>query len=83
MLAVEIVLTKGAQEFLTRKLKNLQVLTVYPLMKDNAVWTAGLNGHQGSVYGSLSYDEPGWLEKLAISFFDYGNDASFFSGAGF
>lgn len=82
-LAVEIVLTKGAQEYLTRKLRNMQVLTIYPIMKDNFVWTAGLNGHQGSVYGSLAYDEPGWLEKLAIKFFDYGEDASFFSGANF
>lgn len=69
-LAIETVLVKGTQEFLTRKLRNLQVLTVFPLKKDNNVWTAGLNGHQGSVYGSLAYDEPGWFEKMAISFFD-------------
>lgn len=74
MLAVDLVITKSAQEYLTRALRNLQVLTVYPLKKDGLVWTAGLNGHQGSVFGSLTYDEPGWLEKLAIKFFDYGGE---------
>lgn len=77
----QIALTKSAQNFLTNKLRNLQVLTIYPLKKDNLVWTAGINGHQGSVYGSASYDEPGWLENLAIKFFDYGNNAEAFSGA--
>ena len=38
------------------------------------LWTAGLNGHQGSVFGSPSYDQPGWLESLAIKFFDYGSN---------
>lgn len=74
MLAVDFVVTKSAQEYLTRALRNLQVLTIYPLKKDGVVWTAGLNGHQGSVFGSLTYDEPGWLEKLAIKFFDYGGE---------
>ena len=73
-LVAQIVLCKGAQEYLTRKLRNLQVLTVFPLKKDNRVWTAGLNGHQGSVFGSPSYDQPGWLESLAIKFFDYGSN---------
>lgn len=81
MLAVEFVVTKSAQEYLTRALKNLQVLTIYPLKKDGIVWTAGINGHQGSVFGSLTYDTPGWLEQLAIKFFDYGNDSSWTSPA--
>lgn len=80
MLGVELVITKSAQEYITRALRNLQVLTVYPLKKDNIVWTAGLNGHQGSVFGSLTYDTPGWLEQLAIKFFDYGG--SYGSNAG-
>lgn len=81
MMAVELVLTKSAQEYLTRALRNLQVLTIYPLKKDGIVWTAGLNGHQGSVFGSLTYDTPGWIEQLAIKFFDYGNDSSWTSPA--
>lgn len=81
MLAVELVITKSAQEYLTRALRNLQVLTIYPLKKDGIVWTAGLNGNQGSVFGSLTYDTPGWIEQLAIKFFDYGNNASWSSPA--
>lgn len=74
-LVAQICLTKSAQNFLTNKLRNLQVLTIYPLKKDNLVWTAGINGHQGSVFGSATYDEPGWLENLAIKFFDYGSNS--------
>lgn len=74
MMAVDLVISKSAQEYLTKALRNLQVLTIYPLKKDGRVWTAGLNGHQGSVFGSLTYDEPGWLESLAIKFFDYGGE---------
>nr|DAU23778.1 MAG TPA: hypothetical protein [Caudoviricetes sp.] len=73
-MAIDLVISKSAQEYLTKALRNLQVLTIYPLKKDGKVWTAGLNGHQGSVFGSLTYDEPGWLESLAIKFFDYGGE---------
>lgn len=82
MLALEVCLSKGAQNYLTNRLRNLQVLTMYPLKKDGMVWTAGIMGHQGSVFGSPTYNEPGWLENLAIKFFDYGNDSPFLSGAG-
>lgn len=75
LFAVDLYISKGVQEFITRKLRNLQVLTLYPLKKDGVVWTAGINGHQGSVVGSPAYNEPGWLEEMAIKFFDYGNNA--------
>ena len=74
-LATQLCLTKSAHNMLTNKLRNLQVLTIYPLKKDNLVWTAGINGHQGSVFGSATYDKPGWLENLAIKIFDYGNSS--------
>lgn len=84
-MAIDLVISKSAQEYLTKSLRNLQVLTIYPLKKDGKVWTAGLNGNQGSVFGSLTYDEPGWLEKLAIKFFDYGgewgSDSEWLSGS--
>lgn len=80
-LVAEIALTKSAQNYITNKLRNMQVLTLYPLKKDNKVWTAGIEGHQGSVFGSPAYDEPGFLEEMAIRFFDYGKDAPFWSGA--
>lgn len=74
LFAIDLYLTKSAQEFITRKLRNLQVLTLYPLKKDGIVWTAGIQGHQGSVVGSPAYNEPGWLENMAIKFFDYGSN---------
>lgn len=79
LFCVDLYLTKSCQEFITRKLRNLQVLTLYPLKKDGVVWTAGINGHQGSVVGSPAYDEPGWLESMAIKFFDYGNTEEWYS----
>lgn len=68
--AAQIVITKYAQEYIERKLKNLQVLTIFPLMKNNLVMTAGLNGNKGSVFDSPTYNEPGFLEETAIKFFD-------------
>ena len=78
-MVTQMCLAKSAQNFLTNKLRNLQVLTIYPLKKDNKVWVAGIEGHQGSVFGSATYDKPGWLENLAIKFFDYGNNSSWTS----
>lgn len=69
-LAGQIVLTKFVEEYLERKLKNLQVLTVFPVMKNNLVMTAGLNGNKGSVFDSPTYNEPGFIEEMAINFFD-------------
>lgn len=69
-LAAEIILTKSLQEFLERKLKNLQVLTVFPMMKNGKVYTAGLDGNKGSVFGSPSYTEEGFIEEMAIKFFE-------------
>lgn len=69
-LAAELILTKSIQEYLERKLKNLQVLTVFPMMKNGKVYTAGLDGSKGSVFGSPSYSETGFIEEMAIKFFE-------------
>ena len=69
-LAAQIIITKFAQEYIERKLKNLQALTIFPLIKNNLVLTAGLNGYMGSVFGSPTYNEEGFIEKMAINFFD-------------
>lgn len=68
--AAEWVITKNVQEFIERELRNLQVLTIFPLMKNNKAYTAGLLGSQGAIFGSPSYDEPGFIEEMAIWFFD-------------
>lgn len=70
-LAADIIITKSFQEFIERKLKNWQVLTIFPVMKNGRVLTAGLNGNKGSVFGSPSYNQVGWLEQQAINFFDF------------
>ena len=69
-LAAELVITKSVQEYIERKLKNLQVLTVFPLVKNNTVMTAGLDGNKGSVFDSPTYNEEGFIEKMAIKFFE-------------
>lgn len=78
-LAAQIVITKYVQEYIERKLKNLQVLTVFPVMKNNLVMTAGLNGNKGSVFDSPTYNEAGFLEEMAGNFFDgkYGTTLPF------
>lgn len=82
-MAIELVVTKSAQNFLTNKLRNMQVLTLYPLKKDGIIYSAGIMGHQGSVVGSPSYDQAGWLETQAIKFFDYGSGIDDSNGSKF
>lgn len=69
-IGAEWVITRSVQEWFERKLKNLQVLTVFPIMKNNRVMTAGMNGTQGAVFGSPTYNQPGFLENMASWFFD-------------
>lgn len=69
-LIAEIVITKSIQEQIERFLKNLQVMTLFPIMKNNKVMVAGIDGHKGSVFGSLTYDTPGYVENMIIKFAD-------------
>lgn len=50
-----------------KKLKNSQVLTIFPLKHNGKVMTSGLTGEIGSVYGSVTYGRLGAIEKV----FDY------------
>ena len=45
------VMTKSAQEIITRFLQGIQAVDVYPLKKHNKPLIAGMNGHKGSVKG--------------------------------
>ena len=67
----EFIISKSVQEFIERKLKNLQVLTIFPLIKEGKVMTAGLDGNKGSVFGSPSYSEIGWMQQQCINFFQH------------
>ena len=45
------ILTNNAKSWLTSFLRNLQALTVYPIIKNQRPLIAGMAGHKGSVYG--------------------------------
>ena len=44
-------LTKNAKSFLTSWIRNIQMLDVYPIFKNERPFVAGMNGHKGSVVG--------------------------------
>lgn len=68
-MGAEFVITKSIQDYIEKSIKNLQVLTVFPMTKNNKAWTAGLLGNQGSVYGSYSYNTEGHFQKMIGKFF--------------
>ncbi len=45
------VITKNCKSYLTRWIRNIQALDVYPIFKNQRPLIAGMNGHRGSVYG--------------------------------
>ena len=45
------ILTNNAKSWLTSFLRNIQALTVYPIVKNQRPLIAGMAGHKGSVYG--------------------------------
>lgn len=54
----------GINDYLLFIVKNHRVLQIFPLKKNGMVYTAGLDGHIGSVYGSPTYGQCGPLEKV-------------------
>ena len=55
------ILTSFVSNALDRTLKNLQVLTIYPIKRFGIAYTAGVEGSKGLVYGSPSYNDQGAL----------------------
>ena len=49
--ATVFIATQNAKSSLTRWIRNIQALDVYPLMKNQRPYIAGMNGHKGSVVG--------------------------------
>ena len=45
------IMTQNAKSSLTRWIRNIQALDVYPLLKNQRPYIAGMNGHKGSVVG--------------------------------
>ena len=44
-------LTKNAKSFITRWIRNIQMLDIYPVFKNQRPFMAGMNGHKGCVVG--------------------------------
>ena len=65
--AFTVVIANNANEFLTRWIKSIQALTVYPINKNGRALIAGMNGHKGSVFGVPPKDGyntiQGWIMK--------------------
>ena len=49
--ATVYVCTRNAKSYLTRWIRNIQALDVYPVMKNKRPYLAGMSGHKGSVVG--------------------------------
>lgn len=69
LMGAEIALTKYVQDYIEKAVKNMQVLTVFPVFKNGKAYTAGLLGNQGSVYGSHTYEEEGYFQQMVGWFF--------------
>lgn len=65
--AVISVLTATVGEFVNRYLMNRQAVIIIPLRKENVEFTAGINGHKGSVLGTAEniVDSLSPIEKTA------------------
>lgn len=65
--AFMVVIANNANEFLTRWIKSVQALTVYPINRNGRALVAGMNGHKGSVFGVPPKDGyntiQGWIMK--------------------
>ena len=62
-MAIVYTLTSYVSTMIERWMKNLQVLQIFPLKKYGVVWTAGVDGSRGLVYGSPTYNDPGWIKS--------------------
>ena len=68
-------LCQSVNNYLYYGIRNAQALTVFPLKKHGFVYTAGLEGSVGCVFGSPSYNQKGFLDTL-ISYAAPGPESS-------
>ena len=59
----------GINNWLLYLVKNERVLQIFPLKKNGRVYTAGLEGNLGLVYGSPTYGECGPMAKVYANLF--------------
>ncbi|MGL5507545.1 MAG: hypothetical protein ACRDB0_06560, partial [Paraclostridium sp.] len=65
------VVANNANEFLTRWIKSIQALTVYPINRNGRVLIAGMNGHKGSVFGVPPKDGYNSIQGMIMQTVDY------------
>ena len=65
---------------LYRTIKGLQTLYIFPLRKFGKALTAGLDGQQGLVYGTVQFNTPGPIEQLVARCFAHSKQPGFIGG---
>ena len=77
MVAAEIAIVYTISKLVTsaieRWMASRQVLQVFPLKKNSKVYTAGMQGSKGVIYGSPSYNQLGTFDKLFAKIADTEN----------
>lgn len=68
--AIEAIICGTVRNSITRWMRNMETLRIYPLIKNQKVYTAGLSGSRGLVVGSSTFDKQGWLQNFLSSFMD-------------
>ncbi len=71
--AIFSILTGSANTALYRTAKGSQTLYIFPLRKFGKALTAGVDGQQGLVYGTLQFNAPGPIEQLLGQWFAHSN----------
>lgn len=73
--ATALALTAGVEfiahsvtQSLSDYMKNLQVITVFPLKRYNLTWTAGMAGSKGLVYGDPTFLEQGKVTEIMTKY---------------
>lgn len=74
------VLGAGVNSWLYRTIKGSQTLYIFPMYKFGKPFTAGLDGQQGLVYGSIQFNTPGPLEKFFAHCFAHNKEDGIWNG---
>lgn len=64
--ALMYVLEKSVYNWIENKMASFNVLTVFPLKKEGSVHVAGIDGHQGLVVGSPTWESKGPIDNFIL-----------------
>jgi hypothetical protein len=71
--AVLYVLTKNIYNYIENTMASFNVLTVYPLNKNGYPMVGGIDGHEGLVFGSPTWNTPGVIDNIINWAFEDGS----------